>query len=166
MFTWYLVKAKFLVLSGIQDWKIAASTVGEPRSGVTGFATINTSGSHRFMLQVRNDERCEIKLQHKERVNLTYHWCMYVIISPWNMIELCRTFRWYKATKLRQIVIFDVKTLGIIERNQWYRILTKIYDSHRRVVAGIYQYIYLAYFHVVSSPILPLISEWFPISSA
>ena len=32
-------------------------TVGELRSGVTGFATIFATGSHRFLLQVRNDEQ-------------------------------------------------------------------------------------------------------------
>ena len=37
-------------------------TVGELRSGVTGFATIYATGSHRFMLQVRNDERDEYNL--------------------------------------------------------------------------------------------------------
>ena len=33
------------------------NTVGELRSGVTGFATIFATGSHRFLLQVRNDEQ-------------------------------------------------------------------------------------------------------------
>ena len=33
------------------------TTVGELRSGVTGFATIFATGSHRFLLQVRNDEQ-------------------------------------------------------------------------------------------------------------
>ena len=32
-------------------------TVGELGSGVTGFATIYATGSHRFVLRVRNDER-------------------------------------------------------------------------------------------------------------
>ena len=32
-------------------------TVGELRSGVTGFATIFATGSHRFLLQVRNVEQ-------------------------------------------------------------------------------------------------------------
>ena len=82
-------------------------TVGELRSGVTGFATIYATGSHRFMLQVRNDERDEINLRQKNWVNLT----MYVIISPWNIIELCRTFRRDVATKKRQIVTFEVKNL-------------------------------------------------------
>ena len=38
-------------------------TVGELRSGLTGFATIYATGSHRFMLQVRNDERDEFNLR-------------------------------------------------------------------------------------------------------
>ena len=38
-----------------------ALTVGELRSGVTGFATIYATGSHRFMWQVRNDERDEVQ---------------------------------------------------------------------------------------------------------
>ena len=87
-------------------------TVSELRSGVTGFATIYATGSHRFMLQVRNDERDEINLRQKKWVKLTYHWLMYVIISPWNIIEICRTFRRDLATKRRQIVTFEVKTLG------------------------------------------------------
>ena len=92
------------------SWK-SDFTVGELRSGVTGFATIYATGSHRFMLQVRNDERDEINLRQKNWVNLTYDWLMYVIISPWNIIELCRTFRRDVATKKRQIVTFEVKNL-------------------------------------------------------
>ena len=42
------------------------TTVGELRSGVTGFATIYATGSHRFMLQVRNDERDEFNLRQKK----------------------------------------------------------------------------------------------------
>ena len=38
----------------------------ELRSGVTGFATIYATGSHRFMLQVRNDERDEFNLRQKK----------------------------------------------------------------------------------------------------
>ena len=38
----------------------------------------------------------------------------------------------------------------------------KIDDSDGRVAAGIYLYSYGAYIHVVRSPMLPLISEWFP----
>ena len=41
-------------------------TVGELRSGVTGFATIYATGSHRFMLLVRNDERDEFNLRQKK----------------------------------------------------------------------------------------------------
>ena len=41
-------------------------TVGELRSGVTGFETIYATGSHRFMLQVRNDERDEFNLRQKK----------------------------------------------------------------------------------------------------
>ena len=39
--------------------------------------------------------------------------------------------------------------------------LTKMYNSDGRVVAGICPYSYLAYIHVVRSPMLPLISEWY-----
>ena len=47
-------------------------TVGELRSGVTGFATIYATGSQRFMLQVRNDEREEFNLiQKKGEFDLT-----------------------------------------------------------------------------------------------
>ena len=42
------------------------STVGELRSGITGFATIYANGSHRFMLQVRNDERDEFNFRQKK----------------------------------------------------------------------------------------------------
>ena len=41
-------------------------TVGELRSGGTGFATIYPTGSHRFMLQVSNDERDEFNLIQKK----------------------------------------------------------------------------------------------------
>ena len=42
----------------------------------------------------------------------------------------------------------------------------KIDVSDGHVAAGIYPYSYLAYIHDVRSPMLPLISELFPISSA
>ena len=86
-------------------------TVGELRSRVAGFATIYATGSHRFMLQVRNDERDEFNLNTEKRVNLTYLWLMHVIISTLNTIELCRTFRRDEATTKRQIVTLEVKNL-------------------------------------------------------
>ena len=52
----------------------------------------------------------------EKRVNLTHHWPMHVVISPWNTIELCRTFRWDVPTTKRQIVTLEVKNLGIIEK--------------------------------------------------
>ena len=139
------------------------NTVGELRSGVTGFATIYATGSHRFMLQVRNDERDEFNLIQKTGC---YHWLMHVIISPLNTIELCRTFRWDVATTKRQILTLEVKNLRNNKKNQQFRILTKIDDSDGHVAADIYPYSCLAYIHDVRSPMLPLISEWFPISSA
>ena len=42
------------------------STVGELRSGVTGFATIYATGSLRFMPLVRNDERDEFNPRQKK----------------------------------------------------------------------------------------------------
>ena len=42
------------------------STVDELCSGITGFTTIYATGSHRFMLQVRNDERDEFNLVQKK----------------------------------------------------------------------------------------------------
>ena len=101
-----------------------------------------------------------------KRINLTYHWFMHVIISPWNTIDLCRTFRWDVPTTKRQIVTLWVKNLTNNRQNQSFRILTKIDDSDGHVTAGIYFYSHLAYIHVVRSPMLPLISEWFPFSSA
>ena len=86
-------------------------TVGELRSGVTGFATIFMTAPHRFLLQVRNDERDEINLRQIKRANLTYHRHMYIIISPWNILKLCRTFRRYIATKKQQIVTLKSKKL-------------------------------------------------------
>ena len=44
-------------------------------------------------------------------VNLTHHWLMHIIISPWNIIELCRTVSRDIATKKRQIVTIEVKNL-------------------------------------------------------
>ena len=42
----------------VEDREVMApDTVGELCSGVTGFATIFATGSHRFLLQVRNDEQ-------------------------------------------------------------------------------------------------------------
>ena len=46
---WYQYVARILPAEG------TALTVGELRSGVTGFATIFATGSHRFLLQLRND---------------------------------------------------------------------------------------------------------------
>ena len=86
-------------------------TVGELRSGVTGFTTIYATGSHRFMpcmLQVRNDERDEFNLRQKKG------WIWPITgscISPLNTIELCRTFRRDVATTKRQIVALDIRTL-------------------------------------------------------
>ena len=76
-------------------------TVGELSSGVTRFATIYATGSHRFMLQVRIGGRA----------NMTYHWLMYVIISLWNTTELCRTFKRDVPTTKRQIVTLEFKNL-------------------------------------------------------
>ena len=79
----------------------------------------------------------------EKMVILTYHRLMYVTISPWNIIEFCRIFRWNIATKKPQTVTFEVKHLRTNEEIKKIRILTKIDDSGWRVV-----------------------SEWFPISSA
>ena len=98
------------------------------RSGVTGFATIYATGSQRFMLQVRNDERDEFNLRQKKRVNLTYHWLMHVIISPLNTIELCRTFRRDVATTKRQIVTLEVKNI----RNNRQKSMISNFDENWR----------------------------------
>ena len=96
-------------------------------------------------------------------VNLTYHWHMYVIISLWNIIELCRTFRRDITAKKQQLVTLKVKNLW---NNRKKSIISNFDDNDGRVVAGIYPYSYLAYIHVARSPVLPLTSEQFPISSA
>ena len=44
-------------------------------------------------------------------VNLTYHWHVYVIISPGNIIELCRTYRRDITAKKQQLVPLKVKNL-------------------------------------------------------
>ena len=74
---------------------------------------------------------------------------------------------WDAPTKKRHIATFEVKN----NRNNWKKkkknpILTKINDRDGRAAAGIYSYSHLAYTHVIRSPMLPLISEWFLISSA
>ena len=58
-----LKKQTFTKINRVEHFRI---TVGELRSGVTGFATIFATGSHRFMLQVRNDERVEFNLRQKK----------------------------------------------------------------------------------------------------
>ena len=90
-------------------------TVGELRSGVTGFAMICATGSHRFMLQGRNGERDEINIRRKKGLNLTCHLLTHITISLSNITELFRTFRRDIATKKRQIVTLEVKNFGIIE---------------------------------------------------
>ena len=101
----------FCVLLRHTDAQRSKFTVGELRSGVTGFATIFATGSHRFLLQVRNDGRGGINHRQIKMVNLTYHWHVYVIISPWNIIELCRTFRRDITAKKQQLVTLKVKNL-------------------------------------------------------
>ena len=58
---WYIHINTFLARAIIKltvfHCRFATITVGELRSGVTGFATIFATGSHRFLLQVRNDEQ-------------------------------------------------------------------------------------------------------------
>ena len=103
-------------------------TVGELRSGATGFTKIFATGLHQFLLQVCNDERDEINLRQIKKVNLTYHWHMYVIISPWNILELCRTCRWYIATKKQQIVTLKVKKL----RNTRQKLIISNFDDNWR----------------------------------
>ena len=131
------------------------NTVGELRSGVTGFATIYATGSYR--LTGSQWWKGWDQSSSEKRVNMTYHWLMYIIICLWSIIEFCRTFRWDIATKKRQIVTFEVKNLEN-NRNKSI-ILTKIHDSDGCVVVGICPYSYLAY--IVRSPMLPLISEWY-----
>ena len=62
----------------------------------------------------------------------------------------------------------DGQTENTICRAAWSQlkksiILTKFDDNDGHVAAGIYPYSYLACIHDIRSPMLPLISEWFPI---
>ena len=76
-------------------------------------------GSQRFLRLVRIDfcyrfatmNRGGINHRQIKMVNLTYHWHVYVIISPWNIIELCRTFRRDITAKKQQLVTLKVKNL-------------------------------------------------------
>ena len=121
------------------------------------FASINATGS-----QWRKG--CN-QFSTENWVNLTYHGFMHIIISPWKTIELCLIFRWDVPTEKRHIVTLEVKNLTNNRKKQKFRILTTIDDSDGHLAAGIYPYSYLAHIDVDRSPMLPLISEWFPISS-
>ena len=90
-----------LLIYGVDEIVSYKITLGELRSGVTEFATIYTTGSHRFLLQIRNDERGEIILRQKKKVNLTYHLFMYYFHRTLTDLG------WGKATKNRQIVSFE-----------------------------------------------------------
>ena len=118
------------------------------------FASIFATGSQRW-------KGWDQSSREKKVVNLTYHWPMYVVIYPWNIIEFCRIFRRVIAPKKRQIVTFEVKIL----RNNRNKSMISNFDENPRqwwaCVAGIYPYSYLVYLHVVRSPILSLVSKWF-----
>ena len=59
-------KSQLISSSSSVKFATCVVTVGELHSGVTGFTTIYATGSHRFMLQVRNDERDEFNLIQKK----------------------------------------------------------------------------------------------------
>ena len=65
---------------------------------------------------------------YRKRVNLIYHWLMHVIISPLDIIELCRTFRRDVDTTKLEIVILEVKNL----RNNRQKSIISNFDENGR----------------------------------
>ena len=100
MCTWWTIYAPgFIIITKkfladvFRIFQFSTFTVAEPCSGVRGFTAIDATGSHRFLLQVHNDERDEINFcQKKWRIWLITGSCTLSFLP-----EVSQSFVWLLA---------------------------------------------------------------------